>query len=431
MVRLSIDPGPVTVVSDETNVTASGVRASLLRPYSATSEESRQRAIEGLLIADAAPEERFDRLTRLAKLVFDVPMAAITLAEKDYLWRKSYDGITASKTPRSQSFCDTTIRTARPVVVEDARLHPEFNRLPTVARDKGIRFYAGYPLADATGVVVGTFCLFDVRPRTLDEHQLAVLAELAGWAEQELTNSAEMNRAREVQQNLLPRHTPDLDGYDVEAICLPAQMVGGDFYDYARFGDGFGFCVADVMGKGTGAAIVTAGVRAVLRAAANRVYKNRHPDAVNIAASVLTGTNRAMYRELEGIGSLVTAFVAYVEGSSGLVSYADAGHGLTVVIGVDGTARWLHSADLPLGIDPTAVWTEYRFVLEPGETLLCFSDGLLDLLGGNGEALDEIAQMARVHADPRLLIGQIRTLATLRAPTDDVTALALRRNAAA
>ncbi len=390
-------------------------------------DDVRQRAIERLLIVDSPQEERFDRLTRLAQLVFDVPMAAISLVDKDRLWTKSAAGMGAWDMPRSDSFCDATIGRNGPLIVSDALRQPEFNRLPIVAGDPGIRFYAGYPLADPAGVVVGTFALFDTTPRRLDERQQAVLAELAGWATSELLNSTEMARARQVQQNLLPTVAPQFDGYDVAALCVPAQMVGGDFYDYARFDDGFGFCVADVMGKGTAAAIITAGVRAVLRAAANRVYRNRRPDAVNTAASVLTGTNRAIYRELEGIESLVTAFVAYVDGPSGLVRYADAGHGLTVVVGVDGAARWLKSLDLPLGIDPAAVWAEHRFVLEVGETMFCFSDGLLDLLGDGGAAMDEIAQLVRVHPDPGGLTEQIRMLAALRAPSDDVTTLALRR----
>ena len=164
-------------------------------------------------------------------------------------------------------------------------------------------------------------------------------------------------------------------------------------------------------------------VRAVMRAAARRASLNRHPDAAYTAATVLTGTNRAMQRELAETEALVTVFAAYIDGPSGTVNYADAGHGLTVVVSHDGSARWLESLDLPLGVDPDAIWAEFQTVLQPGETLLCFSDGLLDLLGDRRE----ITGLVRLHPDPQGLTEHLRELTTSAAPTDDVTALAVRR----
>jgi hypothetical protein len=128
--------------------------------------------------------------------------------------------------------------------------------------EPGIRFYAGHPIADADGIVVGTFCLVGSEPRTLNARDRELLAELSAWARQELIGSADTRRAREVQQSLLPTRAPGFAGYDIAAICLPALTVGGDFYDYSVSGSALRFCVADVMGKGAGAAIITATVRA-------------------------------------------------------------------------------------------------------------------------------------------------------------------------
>ena len=174
----------------------------------------RQRAIEQMLVLDSPSEERFDRLTRLAQNVFGVPMSAITLLDKERVWRKSCAGVSVRESPRSDSFCGATVALER-------------------MGEPGVRFYAGYPLRDPNGIVVGTFCLFDVEPRTLGSSQQDLLAELAGWAQQELADSVDTRRAREVQQQLLPTSTPQFSGYDVAAICVPAHMVGGDFYDYA------------------------------------------------------------------------------------------------------------------------------------------------------------------------------------------------------
>ena len=145
-------------------------------------EQVRQRAVQRMLVLDSQPEERFDRLTRLAQKVFDVPVSAITLVDNDRVWSKSCAGMSVRETPRSESFCNTTVALEQVLVVEDARLDSRFAGLPPVRAEPGVRFYAGSPLADPNGIVVGTFCLFDFEPRTLGERERELLAELASWA---------------------------------------------------------------------------------------------------------------------------------------------------------------------------------------------------------------------------------------------------------
>ena len=196
-----------------------------------------------------------------------MPVAAITLLDQDRVWAKSCAGMPARDTLRSESFCSRAVDLERLLVVEDARRDERFAGLPAVAGEPGFRFYAGFPIADPDGIVIGTFCLLAFEPRTLDARERELLAELAAWARQEMTGSADTRRAREVQQRMMPADPPGLDGYEVAACCLPALTVGGDYYDYVVSGDAFRFCVADVMGKGSGAAIIAATVRAAMRAA--------------------------------------------------------------------------------------------------------------------------------------------------------------------
>jgi serine phosphatase RsbU (regulator of sigma subunit) len=126
----------------------------------------------------------------------------------------------------------------------------------------------------------------------------------------------------------------------------------------------------------------------------------------------------------------VTVLAASIDGPSGRAQYADAGHGLTVVAGDSGSVRWLESSGLPFGVDAGMVFSDQQIELRPGDTLLCFSDGLLDLYGGDGAGLDEIARLVRERPDPRELTGYIRQLAAGAVPGDDVTALAVRRQPA-
>jgi len=392
-------------------------------------DQLREQAVGQILVSGLPQEERFDRLTRLALNVFDVPISAITLLDTERVRTVSGAGMPAGEGPSAETFYETTVALEHMVIVEDARGDERFAGLSTVAGEPGIRFYAGCPITDANGIVVGTFCLFAFEPRTLDEREQDLLIELASWARQELMGSADTRRAREVQQKLLPSHRAGFAGYDVAAICLPSLTVGGDFYDYTLADGLFRFCVADVMGKGIGAAIITATVRAAMRAASGRFFLDRLPDAAYSPGEVLTITNRAMQYDLEDTGSLVTVFAASIDGASGTVRYADAGHGLTVLARNDGSVQWLESLDPPLGIDAGTVWGDQETELRRGDTLLSFSDGLLDVYGDSGVERDEIARLVQDQPEPRDLTEYLRQLTRWGAPGDDVTALAVRRRA--
>ena len=392
-------------------------------------DQLREQAVGQILVSGLPQEERFDRLTRLALNVFDVPISAITLLDTERARTVSGAGMPAGEAPSAETFYKTTVALEHMVIVEDARADERFAGLPTVVGEPGIRFYAGCPITDANGVVAGTFCLFAFEPRTLDEREQDLLTELASWARQELMGSADTRRAREVQQKLLPSHRADFAGYDIAAICLPSLTVGGDFYDYTLADGIFRFCVADVMGKGIGAAIITATLRAAMRAASGRFFLDRLPDAAYSPGEVLTITNRAMQHDLEDTGSLVTVFAAAIDGASGTVRYADAGHGLTVLARNDGSVQWLESLDPPLGIDAGTVWGDQETELRRGDTLLSFSDGLLDVYGDNGVERDEIARLVQDQPEPRDLTEYLRQLTRWGAPGDDVTALAVRRRA--
>jgi sigma-B regulation protein RsbU (phosphoserine phosphatase) len=387
---------------------------------------ARQRAVDALGLLDSAPEERFDRVTRLAQTAFGVPLSTIGLADHDRMWFASCAGAEMQETPISAIFCDTTVREDRVLIVEDAQQHPVFRDLPSVAGEPHVRFYAGYPLRDTEGLVIGTFCLYDVRPRKLDDQQLARFGELAEWAQRELVASAEMERAQAVQAALLPEAEVVVPGYEIAAVCVPAQVVGGDFYDYERTASGLRFAIADVMGKGTGAAILTATVRAVLRGLAGA--------ADRYGAGVLEDTGRmmsdaayALDADLDRTGAFVTLQHGHLDAASGLLRYADAGHGLTIVVHADGRVTHLVTTDLPMGIDVEHPWHERHVVLARGDTFVTFSDGLFDMFGGSAPAFALIGRMVQEAGGVQALVDRVRLLSSAGTPLDDVTVLAVRR----
>jgi len=149
-------------------------------------EERRIASLRELKILDTEPEERFDRITRLAAALFNVPMAVISLVDEDRQWFKSCLGLNAKETPRDAAFCAHVVYSREPMIVPDAFQDVRFADNPVVINEPRIRFYAGYPLMLDDGSCVGTLCLLDTRPRTLEGSDLERLRDLAALALREL-----------------------------------------------------------------------------------------------------------------------------------------------------------------------------------------------------------------------------------------------------
>ncbi|MGY3886238.1 sensor domain-containing diguanylate cyclase [Aeromonas aquatica] len=149
-------------------------------------ERQRLDALRRLAILDSSAEERFDRITRMARNMFEVPISLISLVDEERQWFKSRCGLDAQETPRDISFCGHAILGEEIFVVEDAARDPRFADNPLVLGAPHIRFYAGSPLHIAGGYKVGTLCLIDRQPRQLDARERSLLTDLAGMVEHEL-----------------------------------------------------------------------------------------------------------------------------------------------------------------------------------------------------------------------------------------------------
>lgn len=155
-------------------------------PDKPADENKRLETLRSLKILDTSPEERFDRLTRLAKRLFGVPISLISLVDDDRQWFKSNMGLSATETPRDVSFCGHAILGDEAFIVPDAALDARFSDNPLVTGDPNIRFYAGCPLTVSNGSKIGTLCLLDRQPRVLSDDDRDLLADLAAMAEQEI-----------------------------------------------------------------------------------------------------------------------------------------------------------------------------------------------------------------------------------------------------
>lgn len=158
----------------------------MLAPAKPTDENARLETLRSLKILDTSPEERFDRLTRLARRLFGVPIVLISLVDDERQWFKSIVGLDATETPRNISFCGHAILGDTTFLVPDATQDIRFADNPLVTGAPLIRFYAGCPLSVPNGSKLGTLCLIDQEPRTLTTDDQSLLADLARMAEQEI-----------------------------------------------------------------------------------------------------------------------------------------------------------------------------------------------------------------------------------------------------
>ena len=227
----------------------------------------------------------------------------------------------------------------------------------------------------------------------------------------------ELARAAVVQQSLLPRETVRLSGYDVAGAFRPSRSVGGDFYDWYQTRDGMHFTFADAMGKGMGAALIAATVRAVMRSVADT-------PAIDAAFGSASAT---IASDLDQSGSFVTMFHARLDSASGTLSYIDAGHGLALHVPAEGAARRLVSAGPPVGILDDQLWPASELELEPGDSLVIVSDGVLDAHKSLEDFQRNVEKVARSGATSDDVCAALLELAPAATAEDDVTAVVVRR----
>ena len=169
----------------------------MLAPAPHPAETQRLLELHQLCLLDTAPEHRFDRVTRLARRLFDVDFALVSLVDAERQWFKSKQGLAVSETGRDVSFCGHAILQEQVLVVEDALRDPRFADNPLVTGAPHIRFYAGVPVKGPAGHPVGTLCVIGIRPRRFSAEDDAALRDLGELVEAELgaTSLARSRRA--------------------------------------------------------------------------------------------------------------------------------------------------------------------------------------------------------------------------------------------
>lgn len=247
---------------------------------------------------------------------------------------------------------------------------------------------------------------------------------------EELQRQTELERelqlARDIQQGLLLAAVPHLPGWELSAVSMPARDLGGDLYDFLPIGSGWqGIMIGDVAGKGLPAALQMAVARTVFRHAA----RDGQSSAITLAA-----VNQGILSEIPQ--GMVTMLYALLDPARGVLRIANAGH--TFPLLVNGSVQELEISGLPLGIDLDTDYEEITIVLEPGDMVVFYTDGIIEAFNEKCElfGLDRLQQLLANHSHlkPRalmtLLLHELRAWGSSNAQSDDVTIVVVRRRLA-
>jgi diguanylate cyclase (GGDEF)-like protein len=217
------------------------------KPELPDDESMRLDGLKSLNILDTQPEERFDRLTRMARRVFDVPIALVSLVDENRQWFKSCIGLDVSETSRDISFCGHAILDNEVFIIPDAKEDERFFDNPLVTDAPYIRFYAGCPLRLLDGSRLGTLCIIDREPREFTEDDIEILKDLAAMAERELAGLqlATVDELTKISNRrgflMLAQNSLNL----CERQGKPATLVYMDLNKFKQINDTYGHAEGD------------------------------------------------------------------------------------------------------------------------------------------------------------------------------------------
>lgn len=209
---------------------------------------------------------------------------------------------------------------------------------------------------------------------------------------------AETEQARALQERLLPREIPQVDGFDIACAWKPSSVVSGDYFDVIPLTEGrVALCTADVSGKGLSAANLMSDLRAAVRALA--------PESAT-PADLCSRVNRALCGQIP-TGKYVTMFYGMLDRGGQVLHYENAGHCLPVLIRADGCVEFPASFSGVLGLFSHWLYQDQQIQLRSGDTLLLLTDGVIEAEGRRGEEfgyqrLIALVQSARSQGAERL-----------------------------
>jgi serine phosphatase RsbU (regulator of sigma subunit)/pSer/pThr/pTyr-binding forkhead associated (FHA) protein len=420
---LQAGPASASSMSRVVNVLAeAGQLLVMPRPLRETCEEMLR------LVEKAVPAERF------VMLLAEGPDHVLT-----QIAARTRGASASEPMVLSQTIIRTVLEENTALVTSDASSDPRLAMGHSVIM-QAIRSAMAVPLWDnqrVLGLLYADSTKLGVR---YEREHLEVLTLLANMAAVKITNAhlleaeqarqrmaQELATASRIQRDLLPGPARDVPGWTCEARLEPCFEVGGDLYDFHRREDGaLVIAVGDISGKGMGAALLMSSIMTTAR-----VLYDASPNPLALVKDL----NRVMHRSTDG-GRFATLFVGFLDTTTGALQYVNAGHPEPYLVLGD-RVRALESTGIPVAMLPTFPWTMGEVTIDPGETLVVFSDGIPEAQKGDdffdNERI-EVALKALLGAGADLPAAAAGLIAKVDAFTagehrgDDVTLVMLRRD---
>lgn len=339
----------------------------------------------------------------------------------------------------SRTVMDEVLRNGKSVLTADAQHDPRFAS-QTIAL-QGIRSVLAVPLSvderDVFGLIYADSPTYET---TFSEEHLNILTTLASVASIRVENAAllderferqrmehELELATEIQQRFQPSAPPQIDGYQFQGISFSCYEIGGDYYDFVPRHDGrMLIALGDVSGKGTAAALLMSSLHAAIHAQVSA--KSSLDETINSVNQYLAENTPA--------NRFVTLFAAELDPRSGVLQYINAGHNPPLIGRADGSIAQLSSGGFPLGIMPSAEFEVGETKLEPGESLVVYSDGVSEANNIRNEefGLERLSEVVRKNlaasaAGMRDKVESALSAFTQTAPAnDDITLVIVKRD---
>jgi len=436
--------------------------AATIIPQRASEQGDLLALISKVGVTLLAPATLDETLERVARLVFDaVPAERCLIMLRDKGGElKVRAAETRTKKPDvgevrvSRAIVEEVVNKGRSVLTSDAQHDPRF--MSSTVTFQGIRSVLAVPLgigADPNapsppasesqsifGMIYADSPLTESR---FTEDHLKVLTTLGSVAAIRVENTRlleehleqerlerELQLAREIQQRFQPTSPPTVEGYEFQGISFPSYQIGGDYYDFIQCSDGrLVVALGDVSGKGTSAALLMSSLHAAVHA---------QVAACRPLGDSIRAVNRYLADNTPG-NRFVTLFYAELDPPTGTLAFINAGHNPPLIAHAAGTVEQLAPGGLPLGILPDGEYREGRTLLQPGDVLVAYSDGVTETQNPKGEEFGAARLQSVVQQNTDRTASAIRDKieAALSAfaqgtpAVDDITLLIVKREAAA
>lgn len=286
------------------------------------------------------------------------------------------------------------------------------------------------------GRPVGALRVYTIEEKHFSQLEIDLLKAVAAQAAAAIENARllaesleaaalekQVAMAVDVQQRMVPKRSPKLEGIDLAFAYVPCFELGGDLFDFIELPQSnVGLVIADVSGKGVPASLIMASVRASLRA---------HVDNIYYLYEVMRRVNQMLCRDTK-VGEFVTLFYGVLDVSTRRLTYCNAGHPPPLLLR-DGRVSELASNNMVLGIDPAEPYEQVVFELRTGDILLMYTDGLTDAMNfqrqtwGKARLIEAFAKGgASAEAVSQTILWEMRRFAGLTERNDDVTMIVLK-----